>query len=274
MARLPDKSSRFILISVFVFCSSFLFLDFRFNTFQPIQNFFSSSSLFIKVFSNEFIFSPVYNSASSIVDAKNIKQENEELKAELNYQLIKNFIISNKEIINRNIFFGEVDIEEINSVLIPSKVVSFDVNQYFCCDKHRIFLEPEIDDSVDSFKVLINSEGIIGQTIKINKNLFEAILLSDKDHRIPIQDEDNFYCEAKGLGVPKKIFCDIDLTLVTNSFEENQKFLSSGLGGIFPKGVEIGKISEIKELSTKEIRLIIELNADPLSSIFFGVLKE
>ena len=121
--------------------------------------------------------------------------------------------------------------------------------------------------------MLINSEGIIGQTIKINKNLSEVILLSDKDHIIPIQDENNFYCEAKGLGVPKKIFCDIDLTLGANSFEEDQKFLSSGLGGIFPKGVEIGNISEIKKLSNREVRLIIELNADPLSSNFFGVLK-
>ncbi len=273
MARLPDKSSRFILISVFVFCSSFLFLDFRFNTFKPIKDFYNSSSIFIKVFSKQVIFSPIYNSVSSIVNSRNIKEENEELKAELNYQLIKNYIVSNKSIVNRNIFFGEVDIEKINSVLIPSKVVSFDVNQYFCCDKHRIFLRPEIDDDVNSFKVLINSEGIIGQTIKINKNLFEAILLSDKDHIIPIQDENNFYCEAKGLGVPKKIFCDIDLTLGVNSFEENQKFLSSGLGGIFPKGVEIGNISEIKELSDREVRLIIELNADPLSSNFFGVLK-
>ena len=116
MARLPDKSSRFILISVFVFCSSFLFLDFRFNTFKPIQNFYSSTSIFIKVFSKEVIFSPTFNLASSIVNSKSIKEENEELKAELNYQLIKNFIISNEVIVNRNIFFGEVDIEKINSV--------------------------------------------------------------------------------------------------------------------------------------------------------------
>ena len=273
MARLPDKSSRVILISVFVFCSSFLFLDFRFNTFKPIQDFYNSTSIFIKVFSKEAIFSPISNLASSLVNSKTIKEENDELRAELNYQLIENYIISKKAIINKNIFFGEVDIEKINSTLIPSKVERFDVNQYFCCDKHRIFLAPEIDHEVDSFKVVINSEGIIGQTIKINHNLFEVILLSDKDHSIPIQNEDNFYCEAKGLGLPKKVFCDIDLTLGMNSFEENQMFVSSGLGGIFPKGVEVGNISEIKELSDSEVRLVIELKADPLSSNFFGVLK-
>ena len=130
-----------------------------------------------------------------------------------------------------------------------------------------------IRDSVDSFKVVINSEGIIGQSIKINRNLFEVILLSDKSHKIPIQNENEFYCEASGLGIPRKIFCDVDLTLEVTSFELGQQIFSSGLGGIFPKGIEIGSIYEIQDISPKEVRLIIELNANPLSSNYFGVLQ-
>ena len=130
-----------------------------------------------------------------------------------------------------------------------------------------------IRDSVDSFKVVINSEGIIGQSIKINRNLFEVILLSDKSHKIPIQNENEFYCEASGLGIPRKIFCDVDLTLEEKSFELDQQIFSSGLGGIFPKGIEIGSIYEIQDISPKEVRLIIELNANPLSSNYFGVLQ-
>ena len=64
-----------------------------------------------------------------------------------------------------------------------------------------------------------------------------------------------------------------DLTLDEKEFFLKQKFFSSGLGGVFPKGVEIGSIHEILELSQKEIRLTIELKADPLSSNFFGIIK-
>ena len=74
--------------------------------------------------------------------------------------------------------------------------------------------------------------------------------------------------------MPKKIFCDVDLTLGERDFELNQRFFSSGLGGIFPKGIEIGSIFEIQNLSSKEVRLIIETNADPLSSNYFGVLQQ
>ena len=136
-----------------------------------------------------------------------------------------------------------------------------------------MLLLPEVSTLVDSFKVVVNSEGIIGQSIRINRNLFEVILLSDKSHKIPIQNENEFYCEASGLGIPKKIFCDVDLTLEETSFELDQQIFSSGLGGIFPKGIEIGSIYEIQDISPKEVRLIIELNANPLSSNYFGVLQ-
>ena len=273
MARLPDKSSRFALISIFIITSLILFLDFRFNTFKPIQNFYNSFSISIKILSKDLILSPIYSSVTGIFDAKKVNEENENLKSALNNQLIKNYVISNKEILNTNTFFDVIDLENIDSRLLPAKVASFDVNQYLCCDKHRIFLLSEINEEVDSFKVVINKDGLIGQTIGINSSFFEVILLSDKSHKIPIENKSNFYCEASGLGKPKKIFCDVDLTLGKSKFELKQKFFSSGLGGIFPKGIEIGSIYEIQEISPKEIRLIIELNADPLTSNFFGVIQ-
>ena len=143
MARLPDRSSRFILISTVFVCSIILFIDFRFGAFKPVQNFFNSSSIFIQVFSREIVFSPVYNSVSSIWSTKKAKEESENLKQELNNQLIQNYIISNKEILDRNIFFDFTYLEEIESKLIPAKVARFDVNQYLCCDKHRMFLSSE-----------------------------------------------------------------------------------------------------------------------------------
>ncbi len=273
MARLPDRSSRFMLIATFIICFLVLFVDFRFDAFKPVQNFYNSSSIFIRVFSNEYVVRPLYSSLSGLRDKRRVEEENQNLKEELNKQLIENYIISNKEILNRNIFFDVINLEKLDLKLLPAKVVSFDVNQYRCCDKHRIFLLTEISSEIDAFEVVINPEGIIGQTLKSNRGLFEVILLSDKSHKIPIQNENEFYCEASGLGVPKKIFCDVDLTLGDRDFALKQKIYSSGLGGIFPKGIEIGSIYEIQDITPKEVRIIIDLNADPLTSNYFGVLQ-
>ena len=70
-------------------------------------------------------------------------EENQSLKEELNKQLIENYIISNKAILNTNIFLDVINLENIDLKLLPAKVISFDVNQYRCCDKHRMFLLPE-----------------------------------------------------------------------------------------------------------------------------------
>ena len=75
MARLPDKSSRLLLISTFIICSLFLFADFRFGIFKPVQNFYNSSSLFIQVFSREYVVNPIFNSFSSIFSCLSVDGE-------------------------------------------------------------------------------------------------------------------------------------------------------------------------------------------------------
>ena len=109
MARLPDKSSRLLLISTFIISSLFLFADFRFGIFKPVQNFYNSSSLFIQVFSREYVVNPIFNSFSSILINKRSNDENQRLKEELNNLLIENYVISNREILNSNVFFDEFD---------------------------------------------------------------------------------------------------------------------------------------------------------------------
>lgn len=273
MARLPDQSSRLKLISVFIFCSLILFLDFRFNSFKPTRDFYNSSSIFIKIISRELIIDPILDTFNSIFNSKNLNRENKELKDELNYQLIKNYLTSNEEFLNKNIFHSKNSSKSLELDVLPAKIARFDVDQYHCCDRHRMFLATEKGYEVNSSKVIVNSQGIIGQTIELNKNLFEVILLSDKAHNIPIQNDYEYFCEAKGLGIPKKIFCDVDLTLWDNNFLEKQIFYTSGLGGVFPKGVEIGFLDEIRQISPKKLRLVIELNANPLSSTSFGVVQ-
>ena len=148
MARLPDRSSRFMLIATFIICSSTLFVDFRFDTFKPVQNFYNSSSIFIRVFSSEYIVRPLYRSLSSMRDTRRAKEENKNLKEELNKQLIENYIISNKEILNRNIFFDVTNLEKLDLKLILQRLwilmlINTDAAisiECFYCPKYQVIL--------------------------------------------------------------------------------------------------------------------------------------
>ena len=206
MARLPDKSSRFILISVFLFCTSLLYLDIRFNAFKPIHDFYNSSTIFLELFSRETIFSPISNSFSGILKAKSIKEQNKQLRDELNNQLIQNFVILNANIKETDILLSEAYKNSKGLEFVPAKIASFDVNKYLCCDKHRIFLKSELADDIDSFKVVINHEGIVGQTIKLNKNLFEVILLATLIIRFQLKMKIIFIARQVAWACQKKYF--------------------------------------------------------------------
>ena len=50
--------------------------------------------------------------------------------------------------------------------------------------------------------------------------------------------------------------------------------LTSGLGGIFLKDIEIGFISAINPISMNEIEVVITLNTNPLEEIFYGMISK
>ena len=45
------------------------------------------------------------------------------------------------------------------------------------------------------------------------------------------------------------------------------------MGGIYPKDIEVGYVTNIEAVNSNEKSLLIKLNASPLDSNIFGVLK-
>ena len=52
-----------------------------------------------------------------------------------------------------------------------------------------------------------------------------------------------------------------------------KKFFSSGMGGIYPKGILIGNVSNIREVDENFIQFDINLVSDPIATNIVGVLE-
>ena len=150
------------------------------------------------------------------------------------------------------------------------KIASFDLKNYLCCSSHTLHLRnPNKLDIADNLPVS-NGHTFIGQTSGRDLNLVKVILLSDASHILPIKIKD-FYCNAGGAGRPLEIKCVAPKNLESSNLEVNDLALSSGLGGVFPNNIVIGKISSIIDNNLNETEILIRLNGDPLQQNYFGI---
>ena len=129
------------------------------------------------------------------------------------------------------------------------------------------FVKRDIDNSLN----VLNENGIIGQVIHADI-LSEVLLLTDKEHILPIVSGSHF-CNARGSGKPQIIKCLYDTKVWQDKVTIGQEFYSSGLGGIYPQGILIGKVLKIRKIDDNLIEFDINLVSSPLASNVVGILE-
>ena len=155
-----------------------------------------------------------------------------------------------------------------------AQLKNFDPNIFNCCDRHRMFVEVISDKNEDFNEFMVfNASGIIGQIIHTNK-YSEVLLLTDISHYIPIKLSTNdFFCNAQGSGRSEIIICKYNPLVESQEIIAGHIFYTSGLGGIYPKDIEIGKVDKVIKIDSTTVELEIKLSADPIASDLFGVIK-
>lgn len=262
MARnTPTYTPKFSYFLALLLAILFLIADFRFQAFNSVRSamkwpLFQSERFIIYIKDGFFDSIKYFQSKSQIIE------ENHQLKSKItSYELIS---VLNEDV--SNVLNYEKDI------LNKRRVVSFDTDLYFCCGTHRLFIQS--NELIKEDHYVVNPSGLIGQLFDINNSLAEIILLSDKDHKIPIMNEDlGLFCNAYGSGKPRLIFCDIQGMNLSIGNLIDQEVYSSGFGGIFPRGMIVGKIIQIEDKENDIQMLYINLVGDPLSSSIISMIQ-
>jgi len=257
-----------IIISGFL-----IYIDLKHKSFEGIKNFYQSF-----IISSSYIFKsatvePIKLLYQISKDKNELINENKKLKLELDNSHILNFIISND-----SKFFADddsinrfLDINNINEVFHLAKLEYFDTELYMCCSKHRAFIKTYKNNKNLIGSTVINDMGIIGHII-YGDSLSEVLLLTDIDHVMPIMSG-NHFCNARGSGKPGKITCSYNNKVWQEKVSIGQEFYSSGMGGIYPKGILIGNVSDIREVEENFIEFDINLVSSPIVKNVVGVLE-
>ena len=274
MSRVAPTSGSKVLYFLLIIIAGFLiYIDLKHKSFEGIKNFYQSF-----IISSSYIFKsatvePIKLLYQISKDKSELINENKKLKLELDKSHILNFIISSD-----SKFFADddsinrfLDINNINEVFHLAKLEYFDTELYMCCSKHRAFIKTYKNNKNLIGSPVINDMGIIGHII-YGDSLSEVLLLTDIDHVMPIMSG-NHFCNAKGSGKPGKITCSYNNKVWQEKVTIGQEFYSSGMGGIYPKGILIGNVSDIREVEENFIEFDINLVSSPIETNVVGVLE-
>ena len=274
MSRVAPTSGTKVLYFFLIIISGFLiYIDLNHKSFEGVKNFYQSF-----IISSSYIFKsatvePIKFLYQISKDKSELINENKKLKLELDNSYISNFIISRD-----SKFFADddsikrfLDINNMNEVFHMAKLEYFDTELYMCCSKHRAFIRTYKNNKNFIGSAVINNMGIIGHIIH-GDSLSEVLLLTDTDHVMPIMSG-NHFCNAKGSGKPGKIICKYNNKVWQEKVSIGQEFFSSGMGGIYPKGILIGNVSNIREVDENFIEFDINLVSDPIATNVVGVLE-
>lgn len=130
---------------------------------------------------------------------------------------------------------------ELEWQMVSAKVIARDTGNWY----HSIIINRGMTDGLEKDMVVINYDGLVGRIISLTKNTAEVLLLLDREGAVGCLVQ-----LSRTPGVVEGQGSEELLRMIHSphdaDIKENQIVLTSGLGGVFPAGLRIGYITEIK----------------------------
>ena len=174
-----------------------------------------------------------------IVEWPALREENQSLKAELNG--LKAELDHLEEIKRENERFESLlDLKQkIGGRVFAAQVIGRDPSHW----SQFIVINKGIRASVKKNTVLVHPEGLVGKVVSAGRQSARAILLVDAESRVSAMNQ-----RTRDLGLIQGIGSPMLKMTYLDRFSNVQVgdvIISSGLGGIYPKGIPIGKVEMV-----------------------------
>lgn len=191
----------------------------------------------------EFVGAPFRVMTETISDASGltkIRAENARLKAENKqlhewYQtamLLRSENQSLKDLLN---VIPEPDQSYITTRVIADSGSSF---------VKTVLIEAGADNAVEEGQAVLGSQGMIGRIIEVGKRASRVLLLNDINSHVPVVVEGaNQRAVLSGTNDDLLVLIHLPPDVMV---EKGSRIITSGSGGMFPNGLPIGEVSEIK----------------------------
>lgn len=108
-------------------------------------------------------------------------------------------------------------------------------------------LKPDaLQDEAD--RAVITPQGLVGRLTDLSEKTADVLLISDPSCQVAVQigtDNANGILKGRGLSWNGQILCSVDFINKNQNISRGAIVTTSGLGGVFPKGIPVGTLESI-----------------------------
>ncbi|MGA2025099.1 MAG: rod shape-determining protein MreC [Steroidobacteraceae bacterium] len=129
--------------------------------------------------------------------------------------------------------------------------------------RQRIVINKGTRDGVNPNQAVVDGGGILGQVERVGPWSAEVILVTDPEHAIPVAIVRNSLRSiAVGSGNSGELL--LPYLAINSDIKGGDLLVSSGLGGVFPAGLPVARITGVRRESNQ---LLAQVRAQPLAHI-------
>ncbi|NCC52254.1 MAG: rod shape-determining protein MreC [Spartobacteria bacterium] len=173
-------------------------------------------------------------------------RENREMAAELTR--LRGYVRHLREVENENIELRNQLLFSRRSEreLIPCEVIGRDISGWW----HSVRLWNGRADGVETNQAVITSDGLVGKVMDVSAHTSDVLLISDPNCRISVRISrtGSFgISTGRGASLSGEPLCQLDFIDKNSEIRPGDEVTTSGLGGVFPRGLLVGYIENVTQ---------------------------
>ncbi len=142
---------------------------------------------------------------------------------------------------------------------IVAEVVNVDLNSL----RQRVLIDRGARNGLFKGQAVMDSYGLLGQTMRVGPWSAEVILLTDPEHAVPVQIErTGVRTIAVGTGDSQSLA--LPYLPANADVMPGDLLVTSGLGGVFPQGYPVARVTEVHHDS---VQPLAQIRAQPLAQL-------
>lgn len=174
----------------------------------------------------------------------NLRQENAELRA-VNKDLRRELLIRKEQTLENSRLRRLLNLREQSHAIkgVVAEVVSMSPTPMY----RRVRINRGTEDGITMGAGVVNDLGVVGRVIAVSGAWADVMLLADVNCSVDIvAQRTRAFARVRGLGRDTRAQLEVEYLERTADVEPGDILITSGLGQVFPKGIEVGEITGVK----------------------------